>query len=335
MNPVHRPGASHISRSSLSAAMRDEAAAWAVRLDEGSLSPDVERKLADWLKADPQHASALQQAVALWRQLDAVPAMPAASSASGGHRRRSARHAHVGARRTTRRVLWTGLACALVLTALQLPRASLWLQSDQQTATGEQRQIELIGGGTALLDTRSAIAIHDTQHWREVVLLQGAAAFNVGHHDPRPFRVRTGDWTMTDVGTRFELTRLDGHLQLVVSSGVVDLDGPSGHRRIQAGEQATIALPDGSIQLHTGDVDSATAWTRGRLVFENQPLRDVVESLNRYYSGHILILGPALGRRRVSGVFKTSAPLAAVDALQHSLGLQQHRLGRRLVILLD
>lgn len=316
--------------------IREQAAAWAVRLDEGALTTEEQAALLTWLEAAPAHADALERALAVWRQLDgAVVQSPMPARGNGADRPMAGtfrRH-----RPTRRRVAWAAAALVLLLLGgyLQRERAGLWLHADQRTATGETRRITLEGGSDALLDAQSAVAVLDNAQWREVSVLEGRAFFNVGHRDARPFRVRAGDWTVTDVGTTFQLARQGDQVHVVVASGSVDIRGPAGQETVHAGEQASIASDGSQVVVGPADVDVATAWTRGRLVFVNQPLRDVVDELNRYYDGRIVILGRAAADRRVSGVFKTAEPLAAVHAIEQNLGLRTSRLVGGLVVLHD
>ncbi len=51
------------------------------------------------------------------------------------------------------------------------------------------------------------------------------------------------------------------------------------------------------------DVDAATAWQRGKLIFNRRPLENVVAELQRYRTGRIVILGDRLKTLEVTGVF--------------------------------
>jgi transmembrane sensor len=81
------------------------------------------------------------------------------------------------------------------------------------------------------------------------------------------------------------------------------------------------------------DTQAATAWQRGKLVFQNRPLGEVLAELNRYHHGYFTINDSAITQRRVNGVFRTDQPLAVIDALQNSLKLHSTRLGGYWVIL--
>lgn len=71
--------------------------------------------------------------------------------------------------------------------------------------------------------------------------------------------------------------------------------------RVTKGEQ--VSYRDNGIVAsvaHT-DANAATAWIRGRLIFDDEPLGYVIESVNRYFPRHISAT-PSAGRLRFSGV---------------------------------
>jgi transmembrane sensor len=312
---------------------RQQAAGWVVRLDAGSLS-DAERvSLQAWLDGDPAHAEALERAQATWRELDMVGAPRAAA----GPRPRAAHAGPRGQQQKRRyRPALTAACVAALLIALgvwQYPRADIALRADARTATGETQSLALAGGSAAQLDTGSALRIRDDAAWRDVQVLTGTVSFNVGHDDPRPFRVRAGQVVVTDIGTTFQLKRDGTTTQVVVASGLVELAAPGGKAIVHAGESATLADDDRIPTVAAVDADAAMAWTRGRLVFVDRPLSEVVAELNRYYSGRIVLLGDGAGSRRVSGVFRTSDPLAALRVIEANLGLRATHLGLGLVVL--
>jgi transmembrane sensor len=316
---------------------RQQAAGWVIRLDAGALTPVEQEALDAWLASDPAHPAALARARSTWRDLDLLGTV-AAQPLPAARTRERARAPHGGrahARRARRPLAWAGACAALVLAlaaAWQYPRADAWLRADARTATGESQRVPLAGGGTAQLDTASAIRVSDTAKSRGVEVLAGTVAFDVGHADARPFRVSAGDIVVNDIGTTFQVARDGDDTNILVTSGMVEVRAPGGTASVRAGENAWIA-GDEAPRVSQLDTDAASAWTRGRLVFVDRPLGEVVAELNRYYDGHIIVLGDLLASRRVSGVFKTSDPLAALGVIERNLGLRARRPGLGLIIL--
>ncbi|MOA52752.1 fec operon regulator FecR [compost metagenome] len=64
------------------------------------------------------------------------------------------------------------------------------------------------------------------------------------------------------------------------------------------------------------DLDSASAWQRGKLIFNQRPLGDVLDELERYLPQRILLTDAALRRHKVSGVFDLDDPGALLKTLE-------------------
>ncbi|MBN5522925.1 FecR family protein, partial [Pseudomonas aeruginosa] len=71
-----------------------------------------------------------------------------------------------------------------------------------------------------------------------------------------------------------------------------------------------------------GRRDDLTSWRRGLLVFDEQPLGEVVARLNRYRPGHLLVAPGALAQRRVSGVFRVADLEASLQSISDELGVR-------------
>jgi transmembrane sensor len=76
-----------------------------------------------------------------------------------------------------------------------------------------------------------------------------------------------------------------------------------------------------------------TAWLRGQIVFFNTPLRAVIAELNRYRRGYIVIANGKLETLKISGVFATDDPNAALAAIAATLPVRIIRLTDYLVLL--
>jgi transmembrane sensor len=210
------------------------------------------------------------------------------------------------------------------------------LQADAMTATGERRDVKLSDGSTVQLNTASAIAVHLSGDRRVVRLLKGEASFTVAPDRARPFTVEAGDGSTTALGTEF-IIRRDGadtdvtvtehsvRVQTHIGKAADSLDLAQGH--------AARYGPGGIERTHTVDTYAVAAWTRGRLVFVDRPLGEVVDELNRYHSGYIRVMADDLALRRFSGVFQVNDPLGALDTIQRSLGITSTRLTNRMVFL--
>jgi transmembrane sensor len=97
---------------------------------------------------------------------------------------------------------------------------------------------------------------------------------------------------------------------------------------LQAGEQLAV-LPDGTEKIAKVDVNRVTAWERGQLIFDNEPLSAVVARVNRYSTTPIDIADAKTGALRMSGVFNTGDTAAFIEAVTHYLPVRASQSLRR------
>jgi transmembrane sensor len=85
--------------------------------------------------------------------------------------------------------------------------------------------------------------------------------------------------------------------------------------------------------VSAADVASLTAWRRGKLVFADRALRDVVSELDRYRAGRIVFLDSDIARARFTGVFNLPDTDRALAAIEASLDVDVVRLTPYLTLL--
>jgi transmembrane sensor len=81
----------------------------------------------------------------------------------------------------------------------------------------------------------------------------------------------------------------------------------------------------GAIPQSTDAAAAATAWTAGRLIFHDTPLRAAIAEVNRYGGHRIALDDDALADRRVDGVFEVGDTEAFVLAVTGLLDLSAVR----------
>ncbi|MCO3076857.1 DUF4880 domain-containing protein [Pseudomonas aeruginosa] len=268
--------------------IRQQAAEWAIRLDGGDLDRSRREALDGWLAADPRHPAALALAQRTWKQLGSLaePRTMVQTPVASAPRR-------AGGRRKG----WRGwAAAAAVLLALgsawnERDAGVSWL-ADHATGKGEVRILRLVDGSEVELDAQSAIDVAYDSRERRVRLLEGSAIFRAAPRagrETRPFVVESAGGSTRALGTRFLVSRND-----------------------EGGVEAPLG----------GRLDDLTSWRRGLLVFDEQPLGEVVARLNRYRPGHLLVAPGALAQRRVSGVFRVADLEASLQSISDELGMR-------------
>lgn len=301
----------------------DEALSWFVRLHSGDAT-DVDR--ADhsrWISADPAHLQAYMQLTTIWSDMDAM-GDPRSGARALGRRRMFSR----------RSVLSVGAgAAAFGIAAYTLP-FGVWL-SDYATGTGEQKTVTLADGSKASLDADTSISLNYTSDQRSIRLLRGRAYFEVAKDSARPFVVHANGGRTTALGTRFLVHEWGNSVTVSVEESAVAVQAPdSSQVVVRQGEDTSYELGGGVGPVEAADLDADTAWRRGKLIFQNRPLGQVVADVNRYRPGTIRIVDGRLQTMRISGIFNISHPDGVLDAITSALPVRAVHLTSYVVLLL-
>jgi transmembrane sensor len=176
-----------------------------------------------------------------------------------------------------------------------------------ETKTGEQARLQLQDGTSVFMSAQTALSATFTRSRRSVILGRGEALFEVAHDSARPFVVIAGNGSITAVGTTFDVRRDADRVVVTVTEGTVSVapqaesvelgaqptlhSGTAPHVPAQVTHGQRIAYDEnGTVSAveHT-DAAAATAWREGYLQFYGEPLRYVVEAVNRYSKRQIVV----------------------------------------------
>lgn len=319
------------------------AADWFTRLQEAGVSLEVVADWHAWMSADARHAEAYRSIEDLWHDFALVP-VPEAVSAAAQAADRYVPSMAVGqwnARARDVRSAGWAIAASLVMAlamALVLWRPWSALGSEVfETQVGENRTITLEDGSRLALGGRTTIRVSFSKQARELTLVRGEAFFDVARDSTRPFSVRAGDATVIAVGTQFNVRCNDDRVVVSVVEGKVVVErtpgifpallvpgGRDGARRpLPAGRRATIAagadLAPRSEPVQTAD---ATAWRSGRLAFESEPLRYVIQDVNRYSQRPIELADERIGNLLITGTVRDDSIPAWLASLEPAFGIR-------------
>lgn len=211
-----------------------------------------------------------------------------------------------------------------------------------RTDIAEQRVVPLEDQSSIALDGATALRVQFNDDARSVQLLDGHAQFSVAPDPARPFKVHVGDLTVVALGTVFTVEHADGRTRVTLIEGRVavlpegrrashvglHLRHPANHTETFASGKMELAVGDelrldrdGQATVAQVDLDSATAWRRGKLVFHDLALSEAVSRMNRQSHLQIGMDDPELAALPVSGVFKAGDARAFAQALESYLPL--------------
>lgn len=238
------------------------------------------------------------------------------------------------------------------LTTFVMADGPMRLRADLVSTSGEMPRMTLPDGSQVQLDAGSAIDVAYDITERRIRLLRGEAFFQVARDATRPFVVEAQNGTITggvitdDGGTPsgagFDVRLTKAGAVVAVTDQRVNVappDKPNGDQyapvELQAGQRIAYGLDGSMSPIRAADPQQTAGWRQGKLEVENQSLASVIEQIDRHSPAPIIILGNALGQRRVSGSFDLTHPRATIDLLANRFGLHALHIGPLLTVLRD
>jgi transmembrane sensor len=321
--------------------LQHEAVAWVQRLISGQATAADAGALKRWCAQSPAHAAAFAEASRVWSDIG-----PAGLDFCTSKAERVALLAQLRQRPAVgrRAVLGGGLATAAVAAAYVLvdPPLGLWpslteLNADYRTRTGEQRQITLANHVLVQMNTQTSIAVQPPEgEVDRIELIAGEASFAMAPQARRPLVVLAAAGQTIGSGARFDMRRLDGRtgpsVCVTCFDGTVRIKRNVDEVTLGPGQQVRY---DASGLGRVGPVDPeiASAWQRGIVVFRSTPLAEVVEEINRYRPGKIILVNAELGRQPVNGRFRIDQMDAILTRLEQAFDAQIRTLPGGVVLL--
>jgi transmembrane sensor len=298
----------------------DAAIKWFVRMRAGTLSSEERTSFETWLASDEANAAAFEDILHMYGHLAGMRPSRRAKWGLRPSRRSSVAGATIIA-----------LGCLALFISIEELSSLLW--SDYYAGVGERRLVTLDDGSRVQLDSRSSIAIHYGAAERRLTLLNGEAWFEVVPDATRPFIVEAGGGTVTALGTAFDVALEKDGARVTVTNHRVMVSSASEAVVVKEGQQTVFGQRLAPQRPSTVDAESVTAWRRGKLIVEKQPLGDVIASLGRYRRGLVYCIEAATCARRVTGVFGVDDPDQSLREIEASLGLRAMHITKYLIVL--
>jgi ferric-dicitrate binding protein FerR (iron transport regulator) len=225
------------------------------------------------------------------------------------------------------------------LVAMLLLRRSQPIQAMRvaTTAPAERATFRLADGTRVILGVASVLRYPQTFPANSRgVQLEGEAYFEVAHEQRRPFIVRAGDLVATDLGTQFTVRAYpdDPAAQVVVREGRVAVRPmlPGKLDQVVAPGELGRLAKGGVLTVERADTAAAFAWTEGRLVFEDTPLREALPQLGRWFDLEFRLADSAMGDIPLTATLRTQPTVEVLDNLAASLGMRRKQLGRTVTL---
>ncbi|EJO33439.1 FecR family protein [Achromobacter marplatensis] len=314
-----------------------EARAWLLTLTSGRATEADAQAFREWLRADPRRQAAFAAQKQLWQDLGPAVQAVVAEGAHDRTRNRTPNRARNGAGKplmTGRRAFLGGALAASAAYLAFKPPLGLWpgldtLGADYRTAAGEQRLVALGDALDVQMNTLTRINVASGGDGAVIELADGEAEIRSG---AQAAVVVAGKGRITAKDAVFNVRYIGGEARLCCLSGVVRLAHEQGVFDVVANRELRY---DDTRVMPPVQVDPAvvTAWRQGWLVFNQQPLAQVVDELNRYRRGRLVLMSEQLGRRLVQARFSLAQVADAERLIRDAYGAHVTRLPAGVVLL--
>jgi transmembrane sensor len=163
-------------------------------------------------------------------------------------------------------------------------------------------------------------------------LIAGEASFTLSNRQLGLVSVFAGEGKASSENARFDIRRLDFGACVTCLAETVEVEYRG--RTVDLGlNQRVIYGADGLGTVSSVDPAVAAAWQNGLLIFNMTPLLEVIEELNRYRVGRIVLLNRSIEKRPVNGRFRIDQPDEALAQIERAFGVQGRSLPGGFVLL--
>jgi transmembrane sensor len=322
------------NRTSRSDPLLDEALDWVVRLKTDEPTRAEVDALQRWREQSPAHDAAFKSAIKLFR-MASVAARELADEQQAADPVVTVSQPPPG--RLTRRVMLGGAVAAAAGYMIVRPPLGLWpsfeeLSADYRTRKGEHRKVAVTPDVSLELNTQTSVVLRSTPDETRIELISGEASVAAKLSPSRPLVMLAGNGRISASQADFNARCLDGVVSVTCLDGVVTVEQSQSTVQLRKAEQATYSGA-GLQQSVPVDAAQVTAWQSGLLIFRDRPLASVVEEVNRYRPGKIIITNAELKRRLVNGTFQLDKLGDFVDQVEQLFGARITSLPGGMVLL--
>lgn len=157
-----------------------------------------------------------------------------------------------------------------------------------------------------------------------MVYLEGEAFFDVAQDVNRPFKVVTRDMTIKEYGTSFNVnTYSRKYTEVVLVKGSIGVINNEKEYPMNPNERLCLYNSNKQITIETTDVTPYIAWHKGRFIFDNESLGEIMETLSHWYDVKIVFSNPALKDLHFTGNMDRYGNLAPVlKSISMTVGLR-------------
>ena len=203
------------------------------------------------------------------------------------------------------------------------PRSKEIRYSEIFVPFGQMSQLTLSDGTKVWLN--SGTTLRYPEQFAEnsrAVSIDGEAYFEVAKMAHKPFTINTADMNVEVLGTSFNLLAYheDAATSVTLVEGKVAIQDNTGKilARLIPGQMATKNKNETTPDIQTVQTSFYSAWTAGKIYFDDEPLDQIATKLERWFNVEITFADEKIKSQKFSGTILKNKP---VDQIMQVLQL--------------
>jgi ferric-dicitrate binding protein FerR (iron transport regulator) len=296
-----------------------QAQAWLVHLTSGKATRADGEAFRQWCVSNEENAEAFARTRQMWQDLG--PAIARRKVSASHHERPAIRHGLRMSRRAFLGTAITASVAALVVARYGFDNEQRGTGATLRTAVGEQRHVDVTQGVALEMNTATNIGVRSSGNTVTGFRLRaGEAIVRIDPSHTAPFVVELEDArVLSGPAASFAVRCVDGASTVTCLEGQAVLARAATKTLVKPSQQLAFDA-DGLGAAVAVNPDTALAWRHRVLIYDNQPLADVVTDINRYRPGRIVITDRALGERRVHARFTLDQMADVASLIEDAYG---------------
>jgi ferric-dicitrate binding protein FerR (iron transport regulator) len=183
---------------------------------------------------------------------------------------------------------------------------------------GAKSKIELPDKSVVWLNAGSTLqyAQNFSKNKRDVSL-NGEAYFEVAKNPEMPFTVKANEMSVKVLGTKFDVRAYpdDKKLDVTLLRGSISMEtvyDPGKSLLLIPNERAVVDKTNHEVKVMHVDASDAAAWTKGKIIFDEELFGHIVRRLEREYNVTINVRNRSLNDRKFYGDFRNAQSITEI-----------------------
>lgn len=308
------------------------------RFLSGETSPEESQLVQDWERASDDNRKELDELRQAWNLMDKTSTQNDINIDDEwiAHQKKINR-VKTGTTIQLRRIL--SIAAAIILGfGIIFYGIKLTSSKSIKTQTAQTRELILPDGSKVTLNAGSKLTYKkDFGSTSRIVSLRGEGFFEVTKNPEKPFIINVEDAEIKVLGTSFNVKAYSNmvNIEVTVKEGTVSVGDKKEQARkiiIVAGDRANYDKKSNTVEKEINPDRNYISWKTRQIVFENDSLSTIIETLEDVYHKDIELENSTLGKCTVSTTFDNKELSSVIKILESTLDIKFNKVGEKIVI---